>query len=80
MASLQGVLQRTAAAVEQIEGQEDAASAAAGGGQPADPHAHLLSSRERTAAVFRAKELRLVQAQGALLAPRVQLRAQPLPQ
>jgi hypothetical protein len=70
LAGLQGVLQATADAVDELERQHDAAAAA--------PHPHLLSSRERTAAVFRARELRLVQAQGALLAPHVVLRAEPL--
>lgn len=64
VAGLQGVLAVTAAAA--------AAEAGGAGG------ATLLSSRERTAAAFRAKELRLVQAQGALLSPVVTLRAEPL--
>ncbi len=74
LGSLQGVLLRTAEEVEKVERQR----AAGEGGEAAAEQQRLLSSRERTAAVFRAKELRLVQAQGAITAPVVRLRAEPL--
>ncbi|KAI8465387.1 MAG: Ribokinase-like protein [Monoraphidium minutum] len=70
---LQGVLAVTAAAAE-AEGRRGGAAVAEGGGGGA-----ALSSRAgSSAAAFRAKELRLVQAQGVLVAPLVELRAEPL--
>jgi pyridoxal/pyridoxine/pyridoxamine kinase len=75
VASLQAVLRVTSRIVE----AEEARLAAAGAGAAArDGPKPLLSSRERTAAVFRAKELRLVQSQAELVDPRVELRAEPL--
>jgi len=73
VASLQGVLQHTAGAVEELQQQE---AAAGGGGQQGS--GNPLSSKERTAAVFRAKELRVVQAQAAIANPIVELRAESL--
>lgn len=55
------------------EAAEGAAGEREGGGEH-----HVLASRERTAAVFRAKELRLVQGQRAVVAPQVVLKAEPL--
>jgi hypothetical protein len=77
LAGLQGVLRVTSAAVA---AEERAAAAALAASADADgpPGQGLLSSRERSAAVFRAKELRLVQAQAEVVTPRVELRAEPL--
>ena len=83
LGALQGVLRVTSAAVAEEERRAAAEAAAAGGGggaAVAGGDASLLSSREGAASVFRAKELRLVQAQEELVAPRVELRAEPLAQ
>ncbi|GBF93943.1 pyridoxal kinase [Raphidocelis subcapitata] len=75
VAGLQAVLRVTAAAVHETERREGSAGGGGGGGGGAHD---LLSSKGRTAAVFRAKELRLVQARHALVDPEVELRAEPL--
>lgn len=69
VAGLQAVLAATAAAQQQAQQQAPASGSdkAAGGDEAA-----------RTAAAFRAKELRLVQSAQQLLAPEVSLRAEPL--
>lgn len=74
VAGLQGVLRVTAAAVAADEQR----SSGAGNGGGSGGEASALSSKERTAAVFRAKELRLVQSQRELIEPRIDLRAEPL--
>lgn len=73
VAGLQAVLRVTAAAVFGTDRREGSAGGASGEGAGG-----LLSSRERSAAAFRAKELRLVQARHELADPVAELRAEPL--
>ena len=71
VAGLQGVLRVTAAAAT----AEASGGAAAAADSPAAAAA-VLGGRERTAAAFRARELRLVQAQREVVEPKVVLRAE----